>query len=82
MNLLEALAHHTDTPMTVIKTSRCDFEIGRQFRWVNGTIQTRVNKNKHWHRTVNLRTWWLECLEVDDKEVLGKDPVIEEYLRS
>ena len=68
MLLIEALAHKSETPITVInKTSG---QKGRQFRWCNGHIQTKTPKGKYWHRLINFPTSWLEWLEISDDEIV------------
>ena len=70
MQLIEALAHQSPIPITVVKAGGIDSQIGRQFRWCNGHIQTRVNEKKTWHRLINFPSWWLEYMEIDDNEIL------------
>lgn len=66
MLLIEALAHKSTTPITIINGP----DVGRQFRWCNGHIQTKPPKSKYWHRITSIRAWLLEWAEVDDNEIL------------
>ena len=66
MLLIEALAHKSHIPITVI--NGC--EIGRQFRWGNGRIQTKPANGKHWNRITKISAWLLENAEIDDCELL------------
>lgn len=66
MTLLEALAHHSPIPCTIVHSPWWN---GRQYRWCNGYIQTRTPTGK-WHRTINIPTRLLETAEVDDNEIL------------
>lgn len=66
MTLLEALAHHSPIPCTIVNSP---FGNGRQYRWYNGHIQTRTPTGK-WHRTINTPTALLETAQIDDSEVL------------
>lgn len=69
MTLLEALAHQSQIPCTIIKSPFATAWLGRQYRWYSGYIQTRTKTGK-WHRTINIPTTMLETCEVDDNEVL------------
>lgn len=66
MKLIEALAHQSQTPITIIDR----LEMGRQFRWKNGHIQTKPANSKYWHRITKISAWLLEYAEVDDNEIL------------
>lgn len=66
MKLIEALAHLSSNPITVINRP----DQGRQFRWCNGHIQTKPPKSKYWHRIQCIRTYLLEYAEIDDNELL------------
>lgn len=66
MKLIEGLAHISPVPMTIIN----GWAKGRQFRWCNGHIQTRVNEKKTWHRLINISVALLEYAEIDDTELL------------
>ena len=69
MDLLEALAHKSQIPCTIVKSPFATAWLGRQYRWYNGYIQTRTKTGK-WHRTINIPTTMLETCEVDDNEIL------------
>lgn len=69
MTLLEALAHQSQIPCTIIKSPFATAWLGRQYKWHNGHILTRTKTGK-WHRTINIPTTMLETCEVDDNEVL------------
>lgn len=69
MLLLEALAHQSQIPATIVKSPFSAAWLGRQYRWCNGRIQTRT-KTGRWHRTINIPTTMLETCEVDDNEIL------------
>lgn len=66
MTLLEALAHQSPRPCTIVNSPWWN---GRQYRWYNGYIQTRTPNGK-WHRTINIPTTLLETAKVDDNEIL------------
>ena len=69
MKLIEALAHESQIPATIVKSPFSTAWLGRQYRWYNGYIQTRTKTGK-WHRTINIPTTILETCEVDDNEIL------------
>ncbi len=66
MTLLEALAHKSSKPITVIN----GIDKGRQFRWCNRHIQTKPANSKYWHRITSLSVWLVEWAEIDDNELL------------
>lgn len=69
MLLLEALAHKSKKPCTIINSPYFN---GRQYRWRNGYIQTRTPTGQ-WHRNANTLTSILETAEVADEDVLGTE---------
>lgn len=66
MTLVEALAHKSTRPITILN----GVGKGRQFRWCNGHIQTKPANSKYWHRITSISAWLLEFAEINDNELL------------
>lgn len=69
MLLVEALAHCSMTPVTVKGPAILGDEVGKQYRWYGGKIQSRTNKKSNWRDIATIKVNVLCNGIIEDSEL-------------